>query len=229
MLENSSPDVLGDALGFGIGWYALDAAPAVYSSAVPGKLNVNLPHLGRSVSSGLWLLHKHTTDGEAILEYPRQPLCDDSFLFAQQGGLEGFRTQLCPVIRQFLAPEIEGGIRGNSTAEYLFAVLRHLLADDEEMSLDQALVEMFKLLDDWLEESSAQLNVLISDGEGWYAARHAINAACAPLYFTTDDEAYPDAELIASEPLTDSEFWQPVPEHHVLILDPYEPPELIAL
>jgi len=34
---------------------------------------------------------------------------------------------------------------------------------------------------------------------------------------------------VASEPLTDSEFWQPMPEYHLLILSPHKPPELFAL
>ena len=230
MLGNPAEGVLKDACAYGIGWYAPDTLPAVYSSLMPGASDVNLPHLGRSLESGLWLFHTRPVSVSSLVIPPsRQPLCDGDFLFAHDGYIEDFRTSLCPLIRQFLAPEIEADIQSNNVADYLFAMLRHLLADDDEMSLDQVLVELFKLLDDWLEEAPALLNIIISDGEGLYAARHAINAECAPLYFTTDDETYPNAELIASEPLTPSEFWQPVPEHHLLILDPEEPPELMSL
>ena len=41
------------------------------------------------------------------------------------------------------------------------------------------------------------------------------------LYYTTDDELFPGGQLLASERFTDDSFWQPVPEHHILILDSY--------
>ncbi|VAW79523.1 hypothetical protein MNBD_GAMMA13-168 [hydrothermal vent metagenome] len=71
--------------------------------------------------------------------------------------------------------------------------------------------------------------MVVSDGERLYAVRHAIGDACPTLYYTTDDDAFPDGQLIASEPLTESGVWQSVPEHQILILDPEEPPELLSL
>jgi hypothetical protein len=35
--------------------------------------------------------------------------------------------------------------------------------------------------------------------------------------------------LIASERFTEDSFWQPVPDHHILILDAQKPPELLEL
>jgi glutamine amidotransferase len=215
---------------FGIGWYAPDGSPAVYTQSIPICLDANLPHLARNLSSGLWLFQACGIIAAPSIDQPvLQPLHDEDFIFAHQGFIEDFRTTLCPTMRQFLAPEIEAQMRSHAQAEYLFAVMRHLLADDDEMSIDQAMTEMFALLDGWLGEVTASLNIIISDGEGLYAARHAVNAECAPLYYNTDDEIFPNAQLIASEPLTQTGFWQPVPEHHILILNPDEPPELLAL
>ena len=215
---------------FGAGWYNPDGAPAAYAQATPLCLDANLPHLAHSLSSGLWLFYTST----AIPVMPHrpallQPLLDEDFIFAHQGSIEDFRTTLSPVLRRFLASEIEAQMQGQAEAEYLFAVLRHLLVNDEEMALDQALAELFALLEDWCGELPATLNIIVSDGEGLYAARHAVNAECAPLYYNTDDEAFPNGQLIATQPLTDSDYWQPVPEHHILILSPDEPPELLAL
>jgi glutamine amidotransferase len=69
----------------------------------------------------------------------------------------------------------------------------------------------------------------VSDGERLYAVRHALDDEPPTLYYTADDEAFPNAQLMASERLTESAFWQAVPEHHILILDPEEPPELLSL
>ncbi|HLA74529.1 MAG TPA: class II glutamine amidotransferase [Gammaproteobacteria bacterium] len=230
MLLGAPHSLVRDAYSFGVGWYAPDAVPAVYINTSPSWLDNNLPHLGRSLSSGLWLAHTQNIGPALPSAAPTsQPLYDDEFLFIQHGGIAQFRTTLAPLIRSFLAPELEAGLQTNSEAEYLFAIVRHLLADDDEMSIDQALSEMFELLENWLDGLPAQLNMIITDGEGVYAVRHGINAACAPLYYTTDAEDYPGAQLIVSEPLSSSEFWQPVPEHHILILDSYEPPDVIPL
>ncbi|MEO5574177.1 MAG: class II glutamine amidotransferase [Gammaproteobacteria bacterium] len=233
-LDYVLPDFAGgleqQGYNFGIGWYAPDGSPAVYTHPIPICLDANLPHLARSLTSGLWLFQTSGVAALASVSHPVvQPFLDDDFIFVHQGYIEDFRTALYPTMPHFLSPEIEAQMYGRGEAEYLFALLRHLLADDEEMSIDQAMFEMFALLDDWLGGLAAYLNIIVSDGEGLYAARHAINAECAPLYYNTDDEIFPNAQLIAGEPLTQSGFWQPVPEHHILILSADEPPELLAL
>ena len=76
---------------------------------------------------------------------------------------------------------------------------------------------------------AALLNIIVTDGIKLYAARHGINHECPSLYYTTDDELFPAGQVIASERLTEDDFWQPVPEHHLLIIEPDNPPELLAL
>lgn len=228
-LEKPRAAWLANVHGFGVGWYAPDGLPAVYGGAISPLMDANLPGLARGLSSGLWLLHAQDIPAEAPRAPVIQPVHDEDFMFACSGGIDMFRLTVCPRIRHFLAPRIEAEIMGTGAAEYLFAVLRHLFEDDDDLSIDQALSWMFTLLNGWVGSGAALLNIVISDGEALYAARHAINADCAPLYYTTDDEAYPNGQLISTEPLTASEFWQPVPKHHVLILDPEQPPELIAL
>ena len=70
---------------------------------------------------------------------------------------------------------------------------------------------------------------IVTEGERLYASRHALNHGCPSLYYTTDDELFPGGQLLASERFTDDSFWQPVPEHHILILDAEKPPELLEL
>lgn len=232
-LQDAQPGVVGlleDAYSFGVGWYTPDATPAVYTQPIPAWLDSNLPHLSRSLSSGLWLVYaQNDISHQPLNRNAAQPLCDADYLFAHHGFIEDFSGTLRPEIRNFLNPDIEAQIHTNSVAEHLMAVMRNLLDDNERLPIEQALAEMFTLLEDWLEQGRAQLNIIITDGEGLYAARHAINMECAPLYYSTDDEAYPNAQLIATAPPTSSEFWQPVPENHILILSANAPAELVSL
>jgi glutamine amidotransferase len=159
-----------------------------------------------------------------------QPFFHDGLLFMHNGFVEDFDRSLRGRIRHFLSTEVEAGIGGNTDSEYIFALLRQLLATDEEMSLEEMMRAGLALVDEWLDGRKALLNLLLTDGERLFATRHALKGECPSLYFTTDDECFDEgAQLIASERLTDGEFWQPVPEHHLLILDRDEPPELIPL
>jgi glutamine amidotransferase len=132
-------------------------------------------------------------------------------------------------MQESLSPAIAATIRGNTDSEYLFACLRQLLADNPHRSLGDALGELLDLLAEWVDEQPALLNLIVTEGERLYASRHALNHECPSLYYTTDDELFPGGQLLASERFTDDSFWQPVPEHHILILDAEKPPELLEL
>ncbi len=220
-----------NADGFGIGWYPLDREPAVYLNQMPIWSDTNLPGLARSLTNGLWV----ATVRSATAPYRSgpantQPFFHDGLLFMHNGFVEDFDRSLRGRIRHFLSTEVEAGIGGNTDSEYIFALLRQLLATDEEMSLEETMRAGLALVDEWLDGRKALLNLLLTDGERLFATRHALKGECPSLYFTTDDECFDEgAQLIASERLTDGEFWQPVPEHHLLILDRDEPPELIPL
>jgi glutamine amidotransferase len=214
--------------GFGIGWYTADGVPAVYTNPLPIGSDANLPHLAHSLYARLWLamVHDATAPFAAGLQN-NQPFYDDRLLFLHQGFLEDF-SRLRRTIRDFLEPRLEAEIKGNTASEHLFALLRHLLSDDPELPLEQALGALFDLLTSWVGEGRSLLNLIVTDSESLYAARHAMNVNCPPLYYSVDDDAFPEGQLVASEPLTESEFWQPLPEYHLLILNPHRPPELFA-
>ncbi|HQU16516.1 MAG: ergothioneine biosynthesis protein EgtC [Chromatiales bacterium 21-64-14] len=219
-----------NADGYGIGWHDPQGRPAVYTNPLPIWSDVNLAHLGRSLSEPLWLaIVRSATAGFPVHQANTAPFYDEQLLYAHNGFIREFSTRLRPILCQYLAPEILAGIQGNTDSEHVFALLRHLVAGDPEFAIEEALGELFALLEDWVDELPALLNITVSDGERIYATRHAFNHTCPSLYYTTDDEMFPGGQVVASEPLTDGGFWQPVPEHHLLILDPEQPPQLLSL
>ncbi len=218
-----------NADGYGFGWYDGDDKPATYVSAQPIWSDPNLAPLATSLCANVWLAHvRAATLPQSGGWHNNQPFRDDNLLFVHNGFLDDFGpVKRC--IREFLDPQIDDGITASTDSAYVFALLRHLLADDADLGIDEALVEVVGLLDDWIGTRRMLLNLAVTDGDRIYAIRHARNAECPSLYVTEDDEAFPDGQLLASEPMTDSEYWQPVSEHHLLILDPEHPPESIAL
>ncbi|KAB7623170.1 ergothioneine biosynthesis protein EgtC [Alkalilimnicola sp. S0819] len=219
-----------NADGFGLGWYDPAGQPAIYRNVLPIWADSNLPSLGRSLREPLWLAAvRSATEGFATGLANTQPFYDRELLFLHNGFLERFATEGRARIRRWLQPDIEAAIHGNTDSEYLFAVLRQLLREEPDASLEQVLMQLVQRLAHWCEDSTALLSLVLSDGRRIYALRHAINRDCASLYYSTDEESFPGGQLVASEPLTAPEFWRSVPPHHLLVLDPDEPPSLAAL
>lgn len=219
-----------NADGFGFGWYTDDGRPAVYRNILPIWNDSNLTALCRSLEFGLYLaMVRSATAGNPLSQTNTQPFFDDELMFTHNGYVMDHHAGLRPLIERELAPVIHGDIQGNTDSEYIFALLRQLLHLDPELTIERGLLTLCSRLEHWLEGTEALLNFVVSDGKRLYAVRHALNHDCPSLYYTTDDDAFPGGQLIASERLTPSDYWQPVPEHQLLILDPQEPPELIAL
>lgn len=217
-----------NADGFGVGWYN-GSAPATYRQMLPIWADPNLADLGNSLARRLWLAHvRSATPGYAAGHANTQPFADAELLFVHNGFVTDFAYTVRPRLRRWLRPEIEAGIHGGTDTEYLFAVVRQLLAEDPERDLTDALRLLHTLLLEWGAEQ-ALLSMALSDGARVVALRHAIGCDCPSLYFTADDDLFPDAQLVASEPLTEIGFWQAIPPHHLLVLDEDEPPQLLPL
>lgn len=220
-----------NADGYGLGWYAEDGDPALYVCPLPIWSDPNLEHLARSLRSDLWFANvRSATPGMGFGFSNTQPFAADGLLFMHNGFIRDFNERVRPELHTYLDPRIQAEIVGSTDSEFLWALLRHHLGDvDDDTSIETAIGECFELLTDWIGDSAAMLNLMVSDGERVYAARHAINDRCPSLYFTTDDERFPEAQLIASERLDEETFWHTVPDHTILILDPEQPPELLSI
>jgi len=219
-----------NADGFGFGWYDPEGAPASYTNALPIWSDSNLPALARTLTAPLWLAEvRSATPGNPVHQFNTAPFSDARNLFIHNGFIRDFHLTVQPEITAMLTAGIAADIRGNTDSEYLFACLRQLRLDDDSLDLPDAIRELFTFLDELITTQTALLNIIITDGVHLYATRHGINHECPSLYYTTDDELFPGGQVIASERLSQDSFWQPVPEHHLLIISPDKPPELLGL
>jgi glutamine amidotransferase len=219
-----------NADGYGFGWYTDDGKPAVYTSTLPIWSDGNLPHLARSLVQPLWLAEvRSATEGNPVNPANTPPFHDSRHIFLHNGLIRDFHASVRPAMAAMLSPAIAADIQGNTDSEYLFACLRQLLADEPAAPLTEALRRLCDLLGEWVDELPALLNMVVSAGGRLYAVRHGINHASPSLYYSTDEELYPGGQLIASERFNDDGYWQPVPDHHILVLDPQAPPELVEL
>lgn len=214
--------------GFGWGWYAANDRPALYRSPWPLATDPNLPHLAHCLESNLWL-----GSAEAAATRPPsferlQPVEDGELLLLHDGD-GTFTPALCAALFRHLTPRHEEAALTGGAAAIPFALLRQLLAEDDDLPLEGALEELVAAMERAAGGEPLALNLIASDGERLYVVRHALHRPCTPLYYTTDDDFFPDGQLVASAPPGGSSFWQLIPERHLLILDPEGPPELIGL
>jgi gamma-glutamyl hercynylcysteine S-oxide hydrolase len=220
-----------NADGFGFGWYGEDDSAVVYRRADPIWQDPNLADLARNLFADLWLAAvRSATPGFGGDVVNAQPFANGDLLYSHNGMIDGFRPEIRREIQNIIEPEVEAEILGTTDSEYLFALIRQYLLDDPDLSLEGALIEAFSVIESWLGSRRALLNVILTDGERLVASRHAINDTSPSLYYTSDDDSFPEgAVVIASEPLTERERWRSIPEGHILVVVPDEPPELLAL
>lgn len=208
-----------NADGFGFGWYADDGAPATYANTCPMWSDANLESLGRTLSATLWLANvRSATPGQSISHANTQPFRQGRLLFLHNGYIRDFGERRRPAFHAFLRPEIQASIRGDTDSEYLFALLRQCVADADG-DLRSALLDCVNTLPRLLEDGTALVNLVVSDGEQLLACRHAVNdGECPSLYEAGGIPEFPDAALIASERFSDTDHWQPVAPHSFLVL-----------
>lgn len=219
-----------NADGFGIGWFDAEDRAAAYRLTHPIWSDPNLTSLGRTLVQPLWLAYvRSATEDFGTGLANTQPFIDEELIFFHNGFITPFGARIRGLMRRWLHPDIESGIDGTTDSEYLFACLRQHYRQDQDASLEHALRMLVRQLEGWLDTETMLLALLISDGRRLYGLRVSSGADAPSLYYTTDDETFPGGQLIASEPLTESEYWRPVPAQHLLILDPDEPPALEAL
>lgn len=219
-----------NADGYGFGWYTDDGTAAAYTYPMPIWSDPNLRPLARTLHSKLWLANVRSATRYTDINHANtQPFTDDRLLFMHNGYIKDFPSSLRPRIRQLLHHEIETSVEGNTDSEYLFALLRQNMHQDPSLSLDQAVLQLVQQLAQWLGDTRALLNFIISDGHSIVALRHAINGECPSLYYTQEEDIYPSGLVVASEPLTESDTWQTHPEHQLLIAQDQSPVRFIAL
>jgi glutamine amidotransferase len=217
-----------NADGFGFGWFAEDDAAALYTNPMPIWTDPNLDGLGRVLSTDLWLAYVRSATRRTDVSHANtQPFTDGKLIFTHNGYIDQFGETLRHQIRHALTTECEKTIHGNTDSEYLFALLRqHLLQNN---NLEIAIRELFKLLESWAVDVRLLLNIVIARKDSIVATRHAINGEPPSLYYSVDNPFFPDAGLIASEPLTDKNDWIEVPDHHLLVMSRKRKPELKEL
>jgi ergothioneine biosynthesis protein EgtC len=209
-----------NADGFGIGWYHAkkDTNPFTYKNTLPIWNDINLPNLSRYIESNCIIANvRSATPGLAVDLNNCHPFDYEQLLFTHNGFIENFRQTLYRPMRERLSDRAYQSIKGSTDSEHIFALLIDELEASVDSNLEIGLHKTLLSLDllarsQWVTVSA---NVIISDGHRLVGCRFAHNTATPSLYWLRDDPNFPDAVLLASEPLFQGN-WIACPERSIL-------------
>jgi glutamine amidotransferase len=209
-----------NADGFGVGWYhpQREINPFIYKNILPIWNDINLPSLSRYVESGCVLAYvRSATSGQAVDLSNCQPFEQQRLLCIHNGRIENFRQTLYRTLRNRLSDDAYHAIKGNTDSEHLFALLLDQLQTNPSASLEQALQNALLNLNQLAKSHhvATSANIVVSDGHCLVASRFASDKQAPSLYWLRDDPAFPDAVIIASEPLFEGN-WNSFPEQSVI-------------
>jgi len=205
-----------NADGFGFGWYHDDGKAEIYTSTLPIWSDTNLSGLGHSLLSSTWLAYvRSATPGQAVNQANTQPFRYGNNLFLHNGRVEDFNEGPRTIFHRHLSAKNASEIEGNTDSEYLFALCKEHLS--EGLTSLEAIVGASEDIEFLIKDSPALLNMILSDGKSIIACRNALNGGqCPSLYYTQSHPHFPDAVVVASEPFSMPEHWQPIDEYSII-------------
>jgi glutamine amidotransferase len=195
-----------NADGFGAGWYADRAGPAVrYRRAGPIWQDTSFVELAAHTSAvSVLAAVRNATVGMPITETAAAPFTDGRWVFSLNGRIQGWPDSIAELAGTLPTAALLT-MDAPTDSALLWAMLRHRLADGGEPGAVLA-----GLAGEVLAAApESRLNLLLTDGRRAYATTvtHALSVRRNPT-------------LIASEPLDDDPDWQPVPDGRLVRADP---------
>lgn len=225
------PGVTVNADGFAVAWYDTDVRPepARYARGDPIWSDADLPRLASLVHSTTFLaaVRSATVAGQNTASNAA-PFAHGRWSWSLNGYLRDFSTVWRDHIeREWLTPAQRNAIQGTTDAEYLFHAFLARLEGEEPMAALRGLVADVKVHAQQ-HGTAVQLNLLVSDGDRILATRDGTETTCNSLYHLADGAEFPDAHVVASEPMTTGE-WQEVQPQTLLVLSAGAPPVRLPL
>lgn len=203
-------------------WWPDDPEPVRYRTAHPPWADVNLPGLAARITATRFLAAvRGATPGVGLGPTFAHPFASGRLAGTHNGWIGAWRERTARPLIADLPDALFAELDGLSDSHVLF--LHAVAAHGEGADLgDAALAACDRIAAECARAgTTATLNLLIGDGERFAATR--LSAGDAPvnsLWALEDGAAWPDAVLLASEPLDDDRAWREIPAGTVAVAGP---------
>lgn len=207
--------------GFGVAWYN-DGEPGRYASGMPIWSDENLPSFGKITRSPI-VMAAVRNGSEAGTNHPRNsaPFVRGKMTFSHNG----FIREL-PRWESWFHEQLDVRPLGQTDSEWMLLLVESFLDEGLAVAVQRAARLILAKASDL--DVSCQLNWLISDGEVAIATRTGLGAQNS-LYLLNDGSEFPDAFVVASEPLYDDPLWEKIGENALLVLQAGAPPVRLTI
>lgn len=201
-----------NADGYGVVWYQ-GAIPIKTSGARPIWQDTDLPALLASATGSTILAAVRNATPGIPIESGTPPLVHARWSFILNGFVEDFRESHMRRLRDHLPDPLYGHLAGSSDSETLF--LLAVAAIQSGATRVDALRSVRDLVLDAVqaEKQTAQLTMVLADGDGIGVLHTGSEAVTNSLYLAHGHPMAPRGTLIASERLDDHSSWKLVRSH----------------
>ncbi len=205
-----------NADGFGLGWFHAEPAvpPFTYRNILPMWNDPNLPSLARYITTGCAIAYvRSATPGQGVDLINCQPFQANSLLFTHNGYIRHFRETLYRPLGNAMSDRAYAAVQGSTDSEHIWGLVLTALDKHPDLSLGDAVEWALQTLLTLAQTHHAKVaaNILVSDGQNLVFSRLATPAPAPSLYWLKDDPQFPDAVLVASEPICEGN-WHSCPE-----------------
>jgi len=208
-----------NADGWGVVWYSgemprrlAEARPIWYEDDLRGVLDAVR-------STCVVAALRNGTPGLAVDRTALLPMVRGRWSFVLNGFVPDFRSRHMRALREELPDHLYAALRGSSDSETLFLSTLAAMEDgaDARQALTRTVTRVLSRLGS--SGSECQLTLLLADGESLTVVRTSNVKETNSLYLGRATRLAPEGSILASEPLTEDDDWEPVPPHHLLSMD----------
>ncbi|MCS6988377.1 MAG: class II glutamine amidotransferase [Chloroherpetonaceae bacterium] len=211
--------------GYGLAWYNLDLhpEPAVMKSEKPFWHDLNAASISDKIVSGNIFMHvRAASPGLPVHQANSHPFQYKEQLFMHNGVVSDFKKGFMRSIRQMIVEPFYSHILGTTDSEHIFNLYLTIRHEQPALTMREATLELFERLNFLAKkhDSDLILNFGINDGKTTIATCYTNIDKAATLYFTHSSPFFPDAIVVASEPLDYRDpSWQKFPMNHLIEID----------
>lgn len=208
-----------NADGYGVVWYA-GGRPARLASPFPIWQGPDLEGVLDTVRAPLVVAAlRNTTPGIPAAHTAVPPLTVDRWTFVLNGFVENFRARFMRPLHALVPDALFGRLTGVSDTEAL--ALLSAAACSDGLEVDRALDRVARQVVEMVQAAgaTAQLNMVLTDGQTLAAVRTSSVGVSNSLYVCTGGTTWPAGTVVASEPLTRNDRWTAVPHGGTVRVD----------
>ena len=201
-----------NADGYGVVWYR-GITPVRTGSSRPIWQDADLRALLAGTSSSTILAAVRNATPGIPMDGGNLPLVHGRWSFILNGFVEDFRESHMRALRSHLPDNLYGQLTGSSDSETLF--LLAVAAVQEGASRLDALGSVRDMVLETVqaENHTAQLTMVLADGDGIVGLHTGSESTTNSLYIAHGNPLAPGGTLLASEPLDDHLSWERIRSH----------------